>query len=276
MSAIALAPATAIRPTTAGWFTQSGQVLRRWLISSLRQAWGPVMSLIQPVIWIVLFGQVFSSLGALPVFEGSTATGGYIGYLVPGILMMTVLYSGAWAGTGFIDDITSGVMDQYLTSPISRTAIITGQLVQQLIVNLVQSLVVLGIGWLAGARYPGGFGGMLMALGVATLLATIFCCASSAVALIARNQIALISLSQLIVLPATFLSTTMMPAALLPEWVQSVSRWNPMTWAVELGRGGLNGAYPEAGWWQAGGLALLAALAFTWAVRSIRAYQRSI
>lgn len=271
MTSLALAVTTAA-PSRAGWFTQAGQVLRRWLIATLRQVWGPVMSLIQPVIWIVLFGQVFHSLGALPQFGGA----GYIDYLVPGILMMTVLYSGAWAGTGYIDDINSGVMDQYLTSPVSRSAIITGQLVQQLIINLAQSLVVLGIGWLAGARYPGGLGGMLVALGVATVLATIFCCASTAVALTARSQIALISLSQLIVLPATFLSTTMMPADLMPQWVQDVSRWNPMTWAVELGRGGLNGTFPENGWWQVAGLAVLAVLAFLWAMRSIRAYQRSV
>ncbi|MEU1971144.1 ABC transporter permease [Microbacterium sp. NPDC019599] len=270
MTAIAL-PTTAI-PARSGWFTQTGQVLRRWLISSWRQAWGPVMSLIQPVIWIALFGAVFSSLGTLPQFGGD----GYIDYLVPGILMMTVLYSGAWAGTGYIDDINSGVMDQYLTSPISRTAIITGQLAQQLIVNVLQSLVVLGIGWLTGARYPGGIGGVAVALGVATLLATIFCSMSTAIALTTRNQIALISLSQLIVLPATFLSTTMMPADLMPEWVQNVSRWNPMTWAVELGRGGLDGGYPDAAWLQAAGLAVLAGLAFVWSVSAIRAYQRSI
>ena len=117
---------------------------------------------------------------------------------------------------------------------------------------------------------------MLVASVIATLLATIFCCASTAVALTARSQIALISLSQLIVLPATFLSTTMMPADLMPEWVQNVSRWNPMTWAVELGRGGLNGDFPANGWWQAAGSWCSAALAFVWAVRSIRAYQRSV
>ena len=144
------------------------------------------------------------------------------------------------------------------------------------IILLTYTAFVLGIGWLAGARYPGGIGGMAVALGVATLLATIFCCASTAVALTARSQIALISLSQLIVLPATFLSTTMMPADLMPEWVQTVSRWNPMTWAVELGRGGLNGDLAAYGWWQAAGLTVLAALAFFWAVRSIRAYQRSV
>ncbi|UJP10431.1 ABC transporter permease [Microbacterium sp. KUDC0406] len=266
MNAISLVPAR------IGWPAQAGQVFRRWSIVSLRQAWGPVMSLIQPVIWIVLFGQVFHALGALPQFGDA----GYIGYLVPGILMMTVLYAGAWAGTGFIDDIASGVMDQYLTSPLSRSAIIAGQLAQQLVVNLMQSLVVLGIGWLAGARYPGGAAGVIAAVVVATMLAAIFCGASAAVALTSRSQIALISLSQLIVLPATFLSTTMMPAALMPEWVQNVSRWNPMTWAVELGRGALTGVYPDAAWWQAGGLLALAVLAFLWAVRSIRRYQRSI
>jgi len=49
-----------------------------------------------------------------------------------------------------------------------------------------------------------------------------------------------------------------------------------MTWAVELGRGGLDGSYPDAGWWQAGGLAALAVLAFVWAVRSLRTYQRAL
>lgn len=256
----------------SGWFTQTSQVLRRWLIVVMRQAWGPVMSLVQPVIWIVLFGHVFSAVGALPAFGSSS----YVAYLVPGILMMTVLYSGAWAGTGFIDDIGSGVMDQYLTSPVSRSAIISGQLAQQLIINLAQSVVVLGIGWLAGARYPGGPTGIAVSIAVATLLAAIFCCCSSAVALTTRSQIALISLSQLVVLPATFLSTTMMPASLMSGWVGTVARWNPMSWAVELGRGGLTGSYPDAAWWHAGGLAVLAALAFLWAVRAIRSYQRTV
>lgn len=256
----------------AGWVTQTGQVLRRWLIATWRQAWGPIMSLLQPVIWIVLFGQVFRSLGALPQFGAA----GYIDYLVPGILMMTVLYSGAWAGTGYIDDMRTGVMDQLLTAPISRSAIITGQLVQQLIINLLQSAIVLGIGWLAGARYDGGVGGVLLALAVATMLASIFCCLSTALALATRSQIALISISQIVVLPATFLSTTMMPVELVPDWVRNVSNGNPMTWAVETARAGLAGQYASVAWWQVALLAVLVAAAFTLAVRAIRSYQRSI
>jgi len=62
----------------------------------------------------------------------------------------------------------------------------------------------------------------------------------------------------------------------MPEWVQNVSRWNPMTWTVELGRGGLSGSSPAAGWWQGGGLIALAALAFAGALSAIRSCQRSI
>jgi ABC-2 type transport system permease protein len=252
-------------------------VFRRWIVGTWRQAWGPAMSLLQPVIWIVLFGQVYTALGSLPVFAD-----GYIAYLVPGILMMTVLYSGAWAGTGYIDDMNSGVMDQLLSAPLSRSALVTGQLLQQLVINVLQSAIVLGIGALAGARYPGGAVGILFALVATTLLATVFCCASTAVALMTRNQVALIGLSQMIVLPATFLSTTMMPAALLPDWVQAVAQWNPMTWAVELGRAGLDGSLfggaADAGLLlaQGGALVGLAALAFAWALRSIRAYARTL
>lgn len=257
---------------SATWLGQMFQVLRRWLIVTWRQAWGPVMSLLQPILWIFLFGQVFHTLGALPQFGGA----GYITYLVPGILMMTVLYSGAWAGTGYIDDMGSGVMDQWLTAPMSRSAIIAGQLLQQLIINFVQSLVVLGIGWLAGARYPGGAGGVAFALITATVLASMFCSLSVAVALVARSQIALISISQMVVLPATFLSTTMMPATLMPEWVRAVAGGNPLTWAVESARSSLAGEFGGLIWWQLWALGALAIAAFLLAVNSIRSYQRSM
>ncbi|BDZ44355.1 ABC transporter permease [Naasia aerilata] len=257
----------------ASWSTQVAQVARRWIVVSWRQPWGLFISLLQPIVWIVLFGQVFRSLGTLPGFGGD----GYIGYLVPGVLMMTVLYSGAWAGTGYIDDMNSGVMDQLLSAPIGRSSIITGQLIQQLLLNLVQSGIVLVIGWLAGARFDGGVGGILLALAAATLLAATFCCLSVAVALLARSQVALIGISQVFVLPATFLSTTLMPAALLPDWVQSVATVNPLNWAVDIARTGLAGTED----WGAVGLhavllTALAALALLWAVRSIRSYQRSV
>lgn len=257
----------------AGWFTQTGQITTRWLINTGRQVWGAAFSLVQPVVWILLFGQVFKSLGAMPQFGGTS----YADYLVPGVLMMTVLYSGAWAGSGYIDDMRSGVMDQLLTAPIARSAIITGQLLQQLVICLGQSIIVLGIGGLGGARYPGGAGGMLLALVAALILATLFCSLSTAIALTTKNQVALIGISQIVVLPVTFLSTTMMPTGLMPAWVQTVSRYNPMTWSVDIGRGALAGTtdWPQT-LLHLALLVALAALVFAWSVRSIRSYQRSL
>jgi ABC-2 type transport system permease protein len=271
-SGLGIAPAVAAHPTRSTWTVQTVQITRRWLINVRRQIWGAAFSLVQPVVWILLFGQVFSSLGDLPAFDGV----GYATFLVPGVLMMTVLYAGAWAGTGFIDDMQSGVMNQLLSAPVARTAIVTGQLLQQLLICLAQSVVVLLIGWLGGAHYPGGVGGMALSILVALLLAAVFCSLSAAVALTARSQVALIGISQIIVLPVTFLSTTMMPTSLMPTWVQHVSTYNPMTWAVDLARTALAGTADAQLWPHLAGLAALAVLVYAWSVRALRSYQRSL
>jgi ABC-2 type transport system permease protein len=200
----------------------------------------------------------------------------YITFLAPGVLMMTVLYSAVWAGTGYIEDIDNDVMNQLLTAPVSRSAVVAGQLAVQLVVGLVQSALVLVIGFACGARYPGGFGGIVLALAAATLLAAIFCAGSVAVALTTRSQITLIGLSQLIILPATFLSSGMMAPHLMPGWVQEISKLNPVTWAVDIGRSGLAGtAVTGSVSARLGCLAVLAALAFYWAVSAFRNYQRT-
>lgn len=259
--------------TTASWVTQTSQVTRRWTVDGFRQPWGLGVAIIQPVIWLLLFGNVFSSVATVPDFGSED----YMTFLVPGILMMTVLYSGAWAGTGFIDDIRSGVMDRMLTSPVHRSSLVAGQLVQQLMICFVQGLCVLGIGFLAGASYDGGVLGLLVALGASILLAAAFCSLSAAVALLARDQTALIGISTIIVLPATFLSTALMPASLLPSWVETVSQLNPLTWAVEIARTAMS---PAVDWSVVGTralwLAALAAVVAWWSVRAMRTYQRSL
>jgi ABC-2 type transport system permease protein len=257
----------------AAWPVQTGLVARRWIVDGFRLPWGLGVSVIQPVIWIVLFGNVFKSVTQVPGFGADS----YMTFLVPGILMMTMLYSGAWAGTGFIDDIKSGVMDRLLSSPVSRSALVAGQLVQQLLLSLVQAVVLLLIGLAAGARYAGGAGGIALALLAALLLAASFCSVSAAVALTARDQTALIGISTLVVLPATFLSTALMPVTLLPHWVEVAAHFNPLTWATELARTGMSDSV-DVGVALTRGLLLLAlaALTYAWSVSAMRKYQRSL
>ncbi|WP_068270695.1 ABC transporter permease [Aldersonia kunmingensis] len=257
----------------ASWPAAAWLVFIRWMRGSIRESWGFFIGLLQPVVWIVLFGQVFQSIGAIPGFGSDS----YITFLVPGILMMTVLFWGAWAGTGYIEDMDSGVMNQVLTAPVHRTALLAGQLAQLLVVSLAQSAIVLFIGWLSGAHYPGGVPGMLLAVIAGTMLGASFCSCSNAVALIARSQVALIGISQMVVLPATFLSTAMMNPDLMPGWAQAVSRYNPVSWATDVARTGLAGtAELRAVTERLGLLAMLAMLAFGWSVSAFRNYQRSM
>ncbi|MBO9555736.1 ABC transporter permease [Cellulomonas sp.] len=269
----ALAQTGRVTGGRASWAAQTAEVCRRWTVDLVRQPWGLGVSVIQPVIWIVLFGNVFESIATVPGF-GPTD---YLTFLVPGILMMTVLYSGAWAGTGFIEDIRSGVMDRLLSSPVSRSSLVAGQLAQQLLMATVQGVIVLGIGWLAGARYDGGVLGLVVALLASLLLAAAFCSMSAAVALLARDQTALIGISTIVVLPATFLSTALMPVALLPDWVETVARFNPLTWATEIARTAMS---TDVDWGLVASrgalLTVLAAVVAAWSVSAMRTYQKSL
>jgi ABC-2 type transport system permease protein len=233
-----------------------------------------VMNLVQPVIWLLLFGQLFRSIVQIPGFSGG---GDYLVFLTPGIVMMMALFGSAWAGTSYIQDMDRGVMDRFLTSPTSRGGLIVATMLYQAALTVVQTLVVLGIAWLAGARLGGGVVGILVLLLAAVLLTFVFSALSDAVALLARQQTALIGVSQILAFPLMFLSSAIMDTKLSPAWVADVARFNPFEWAVAAGRGALQAAPDWAGIW--GHLGLLAGLAVVMtflATAAFRVYRRSV
>lgn len=232
-----------------------------------------VMNLLQPMIWLLLFGQLFRSVVEIPGFTGG---GSYLEFLTPGIVMMMALSGSAWAGTAYIQDMDRGVMDRLLTSPTSRAALMVSTLVYQSILTVGQTLVVLGVAWLGGARFDGGVGGMLVLLLAAALLTAAFSALSNAVALLARDQMALIAISQLLTIPLMFLSSALMDTRLSAGWVGDVARVNPFEWAVVVGREALR-RDPDVGA-ILGHLGLLTGLVvvLAWvATRAFRSYQRT-
>ncbi len=251
----------------------SGYLTVRSLRTLVRQPAYLAFTLVQPMIWLLLFGQLFEGVAMLPGFGSSS----YLEYLTPGVIVMSAMMSAGWAGTAFIQDMDRGVMDRNLTSPVSRGALISGVLSYQSVVTVIQSLIVFGAGLLMGARYDGGIAGVGLVLVAATLIALIFGALSCAIALLARSQESLIGVSQFLALPLAFLSSVMMAPSLMPDWVATVARYNPVDWAAVASREAL-GAQIE---WSvvAGRLGLLVALAAGmtwWATRAFRAYQRSV
>jgi ABC-2 type transport system permease protein len=237
-----------------------------------RQPWYIAVTLVQPVIWLLLFGELFKSVADLPGFSGS-----YIAYLAPGIVVMSALFSSGWSGMGTIEDIDRGVTDRLLVSPVRRSALIAGRVAQGAVVIVIQSVIMVGLALAVGASFPGGVLGVAVLVLVAALLGAAFGALSNSLALVTRQEESLIGAVTFLVLPLTFLSTALMSSDLLPGWVRTVAEYNPVDWAIEAGRSAV-AADPDWGL-IAGNVALLTALLLACAAlatRAFRSYQASV
>jgi ABC-2 type transport system permease protein len=234
-----------------------------------------VMNLVQPMIWLILFGQLFRSVVELPGFAGGSEAS-YLEFLTPGVVMMTAMGGAAWAGTTFIQDMDRGVMDRFRASPTSRGALVAATMAWYAMLGSAQALVVLGVAWLGGARFSGDWGGVLLLLVAVVLLSALFAALSNAVALMTRQQEALIGVSQLIILPLMFLSSAIMDTRLSADWVETAALFNPFDWAVVVGRQALAGV-PDPGlvWSRLGLLAAAVVVMTALASAAFRAYRRA-
>jgi ABC-2 type transport system permease protein len=257
--------------TTA--IVESFFMMVRHLRNLMRQPWWIAISLVQPVVWLLLYGALFRKVVEIPGF----GSGSYIDFLTPGIVVMTCLFSAGWSGMGLIDDIDRGTLDRFLVSPVSRGSLIAGRLMQGALVAVIQSAIIIGLGMLVGATYPGGPVGVAMLVVCAVLLGTGVGALSSAVALLSRREETMIAVSNFILLPLTFLSSVFMAQTLMPGWMRSVARYNPVNWAVQAGRGALT---THVDWvavlTRLGLLAAFAAICTWLATRAFRMYQRSV
>jgi ABC-2 type transport system permease protein len=239
----------------------------------LRQPAWVAITLIQPMIWLLLFGAIFKKVVEIPGFKG----GSYIEFLTPGVIVLTAISSAGWNGMAFIDDMRSGVMDRMLVSPVWRSALNVGSLIYAALTTVVQSLIIIVVGLLVGAHFPNGVVGIAILILAACLLSAAFGALSNALALVVRQEETLIAAVTSIVLPLTFLSSTFMQANLVPGWVQGVSRFNPVNWAAEAGR---SAAIGPVDWTlvleRMGLLTTLLLISTFLATAAFRAYQRSL
>ncbi|MFZ0169969.1 MAG: ABC transporter permease [Candidatus Dormiibacterota bacterium] len=249
----------------------TSHVSGRYLMAFARQPYYIVSTLLQPVIWLLLFGHAFQDVVQIPGF----ASENYISFLTPGVVMMTSLFSNGWSGMGYVLDIERGILDRFLTTPVIRGALISGELIYSALLTALQTVIILALGWVSGAVFH-SFLGLVLCIAAALLLGTAFASFSNALALLIRSQQAIIA-SSFLVLPLAFLSVTFLPRVLLPGWIQTISTYNPVDWAVQVARDGL-GQSPDWSYigLHLGMLALLAVICGWLSTRAFRAYQRSV
>jgi ABC-2 type transport system permease protein len=249
------------------------QVALRYIRALLRQPAWMGISLVQPVIWLLLFGALFRRTADIPGFTG----GSYIEFLTPGVIVMLAVSTAAWVGMGFIEDINRGTMDRLLVSPIWRGALNLGSIAQSVLSIVVQSAVVVALALAVGARFQGGVAGLAVLVATAALLGAVFASLSNGLAVLVRQRESLIGAVTMVILPLTFLSSALMQESLLPGWIRRVAKFNPVNWAAEAGRSAAGG---HTDWGlvatRSGLLVLLLLASAAFATRAFNAYQRSI
>jgi ABC-2 type transport system permease protein len=243
-------------------------LLRLW-----RQPWFIAVTLVQPVIWLLLFGALFERVVDIPGFSG----GDYKQYLVPGVLVMTAFFSSGWNGMSTIEDLDRGVTDRFLVTPVGRWSLIAGRVGQNAVQVFIQSVVIVGMALAIGVSFDGGVVGVAALILGAVLLGTGFAALSNALALVARKEESLIGAVTFLQLPLTFLSTAFMQPSLMPGWMSWVADYNPVNWAIVAGREAVQSGTDWAT--VAGYSGLLAAFALACmllATRAFRAYQAQV
>ena len=186
------------------------------------------MTLFQPILWLVLFTQIFKSLGGLP----GLGTSSYLQFFAPGVLVMTVLFGSAFSGFGMLWDMDTGILSKMLATPVTRISIIAGRIVATVVVLLIQALIIIILSLIMGVHFATGAPGVLFAFLLLSLMGLGFAAFSNGLALLLKRQENVMAVTNLLTMPLMFLSSLMMPAALLPGWLNTVRQINPIDYAV--------------------------------------------
>jgi ABC-2 type transport system permease protein len=182
-----------------------------------------------------------------------------------------------WAGMGALEEIERGTLNRFLIAPISRSAIMNANVVEQALSTTIQSLIIVLLGWAGGAHYPGGVVGLVVLVAASVLLGAVFSAMSNAIGMLVRQRETIIGVNTFLLLPLTFLSSVFMAKNLMPHWMQNVASYNPVNWALEAGRAAL-ASNPDwhVVWTRGGALLALAALMVWLSIRTFRTYQKSV
>ncbi len=178
----------------------------RWTIKSVRNPFVLVVSLVQPIIFLVLFTQVFGGV-ATSALEGIS----YETYLVPAIVIQVALVAAATSGIGLVNDIENGMFEKTLVSPMNRSAVFLGKTLAEIVRIVVQVTIVLVLGVLLGAEIATGVVGAVAIVGICVLFSIWFTAFSNVLAVLTRDEESTIIGANLLQLPLLFVSSAFLP-----------------------------------------------------------------
>jgi ABC-2 type transport system permease protein len=212
------------------WFIEVYAIFQRWNKRTLRQPIFLFFAIFQPVLFFLLFTQAFSAIGRAPGYAASAGTTNFTTFYSAAVVLQTVLSSSMQAGVGFVTDIESGFMDKMKVAPIRRSSILLGKILSDGVRIIMQVLIILAICALVGVTFVTGWAGVPLVILLALAFGIAWSGISTFVALTTKNTEATFMVSMITTFPLLFLSTAVMPAAMLPDWVQTFAKYNPISY----------------------------------------------
>ncbi len=189
---------------------------------------------VTPVMFVLMFTYLFG--GAI---SGSTAA--YLDYILPGILVMSVLFTTVYSGVALNTDLTKGVVDRFRSLPIWRPAPLVGSLLGDSVRYLVAGTVIIVLGVVLGYRPDAGMGGVVAALGLVVVFAFGLSWVFMALGLVMRSPNAVMNAGFMAIFPLTFLSNVFVDPATLPAGLEAFVDLNPISTLATASRGLMEG-----------------------------------
>ncbi len=183
---------------------------------------------IQPLLWLMVFGQVFARLHSIP-------TGGidYLAFLAPGILAQSVLFVAIFNGISVIWERDLGIVHKFLASPAPRTALVLGKALASGVRALTQALIVYTLAVAMGVKLVWSLPALLGSVVLILLGAGLFSTFSLIIACIVKTRERFMGIGQVLTMPLFFASNAIYPTEIMPAWLKAIAHVNPLTYLVD-------------------------------------------
>jgi ABC-2 type transport system permease protein len=220
-------------------FRDTWLIFERSLVLSLRNPVWVIMGILQPILYLLLFGPLLTNIAKMPGFP----PGGAFNVFVPGLLVMTALFGSAFVGFGLCDEMREGVVERMTVTPMSRVAMLVGRSMRDVVLLLAQGLILVLLAVPFGLEI--NLGGVAVAFLMLALIGIMMSPVSYTLALVLKSEDSLAPVVNGISLPLLLLSGVMLPMSLAPDWLQTVAKFNPLYHAVAAIRALFNASFGD-------------------------------
>jgi ABC-2 type transport system permease protein len=184
---------------------------------------------IQPVLWLLIFGQVFTQVRAFP-----TGNLSYLDFMAPGILAQSVLFIAIFAGISIIWERDLGIAHKFLVSPAPRGSLVLGKALAAGVRGLTQGFIIYILALILGVHINPNPLAILGVAFTAVLGAAVFSTFSLIIAILVKSRERFLGVGQILTMPFFFASNAIYPIDIMPVWLQWVARVNPLTYIVNI------------------------------------------